>query len=85
MLNNGIIPCRIRPTATHRYIIRLEDVEIYLQKQRKSDKYDITKHPKYKYLSDANPKNAFDIGKYLKCRLKVKDDEAYETFEVSVS
>ena len=51
----------------------------------KSDKYDITKHPKYKYLSDANPKNAFDIGKYLKCRLKVKDDEAYETFEVSVS
>lgn len=36
MLQNGIIPCRIRPTATHRYIIRLEDVEIYLQKQRKA-------------------------------------------------
>lgn len=35
MLQNGIIPCRIRPTATHRYIIRLEDVEIYLKKQKR--------------------------------------------------
>lgn len=51
----------------------------------KSDKYDITAHPNYKYLSDANPKNAFDIEKYLKCRLKVKKDDVYETFEVSVS
>lgn len=51
----------------------------------KSDKYDITQHPQYKYLSDANPKNAFDIEKYLKCRLKVKPDEKYEVFEVDVS
>ena len=41
MLNHGIIPCRIRPTATHRYIIRLEDVEIYLQKQRKARREEI--------------------------------------------
>lgn len=41
MLNNGIIPCRICPTATHRYIIRLEDVEIYLQKQRKARREEI--------------------------------------------
>ena len=41
MLNNDIIPCRIRPTATHRYIIRLEDVEIYLQKQRKARREEI--------------------------------------------
>ena len=34
MLNNGIIPCRIRPTKTHRYIILREDVEAYLQKKR---------------------------------------------------
>ena len=34
MLQNGIIPCRIRPTKTHRYAIRLEDVEAYLQKKR---------------------------------------------------
>ena len=31
-----------------------------------SDKFDITKHPKYKYLSDADPKNAFDMEKHLK-------------------
>lgn len=36
MLLSGIIPCRIRPTATNRYIIRLEDVEIHLRKQRKA-------------------------------------------------
>lgn len=41
MLQNGIIPCRIRPTATHRYIIRLEDEEIYLQKQRKARREEI--------------------------------------------
>ena len=41
MLNNGIIPCRIRPTATHRYIIRLEDVEIFLQNQRKARREEI--------------------------------------------
>lgn len=51
----------------------------------KSDKYDITQHPQYKYLSDANPKNTFDIEKYLKCRLKVKPNEEYEVFEVDVS
>ena len=34
MLNNGIIPCQIRPAKTHRYIILREDVEAYLQKKR---------------------------------------------------
>ena len=34
MLQNGIIPCTIRPTKTHRYIIRTADVEAYLQKKR---------------------------------------------------
>ena len=41
-----------------------------------SDKFDITKHPKYKYLSDADPKNAFDMEKHLKRRPAiVKPDE----------
>ena len=40
-----------------------------------SNKYDITKHPNYKYLSDANPKNNFDIEKYLSTQLKTKSDE----------
>ena len=41
MLNNGIIPCQIRPTKTHRYAILLEDVEIYLHKQRKARREEI--------------------------------------------
>jgi len=51
----------------------------------RSDKYDITKHPNYKYLSDANPKNAFNIEKYLSTKLKLKPNEKYEVFEVEVS
>ena len=46
-----------------------------------SDKYDITRHPNYKYLSDANPRNAFDIEKYLSTRLVPKADEVYEVFD----
>jgi len=30
-----------------------------------SSKFDITKHPRYKYLSDFDKKNAFDVEKYL--------------------
>ncbi len=47
----------------------------------KSDKFDITKHPNYKYLSDSDPRNAFDIEKYLSTRLKPKENEAYEVFD----
>ena len=47
-----------------------------------SDKYDITKHPQYKYLSDYNPKNAFDIGKYLSHKLTVRPDDVYECCEL---
>ena len=47
-----------------------------------SDKYDITKHPNYKYLSDADPKNAFDVEKYMSRRLKLKADEEYEVYEI---
>jgi type IV secretion system protein VirD4 len=50
-----------------------------------STKYDITRHPNYKYLSDADPKNAFDIGKFLSSRLKLKPDEAFEVYEVDVN
>ncbi len=47
----------------------------------KSDKYDITKHPFYKYLSDADKKNTFDIEKFLSTKLVPKADEAYEVFD----
>ena len=47
-----------------------------------SDKYDITKHPNYKYLSDADSKNTFDIEKYMSHRLKLKADEEYDVYEI---
>ena len=58
-------------------ILQLRGVRPFL-----SDKYDITRHPNYKYLSDANPRNAFDIEKYLSTRLVPKADEVYEVFDV---
>ena len=45
-----------------------------------SDKFDITKHKNYKLLSDANPKNAFDIERFVSTRLKVKPDEEFPVF-----
>lgn len=48
-------------------------------------KFDITKHPNYKYLSDADPRNNFDIEKYLSTQLKTKPDEVYQVFEVDAS
>ena len=37
-----------------------------------SDKFNIIKHPQYKYLLDSSKKNAFDIAKYLRRRLTVR-------------
>ena len=50
-----------------------------------SDKYDITKHPNYKYLSDYNEKNEFNIGDFLSTQLKPKQQEAYDTYVIDVS
>ncbi len=60
-------------------ILQLRGVRPFL-----SDKYDITSHPNYKYLSDFNPRNAFNIEKFLSRRLKLRLEEEYATFEVSV-
>ncbi len=49
-----------------------------------SNKYDITKHPNYKYLSDSDPKNAFNIAKFLNHQLKLKENEEYATYEISI-
>ena len=46
-----------------------------------SEKFDITKHPQYKYLSDSDPKNAFDIKKYLSRRLTVRPEDTFEPYE----
>ena len=60
-------------------ILQLRGVRPFL-----SRKYDITKHPNYRYLSDADPRNAFNIERYLSTRLKLKASDAYETFEAKV-
>ena len=47
-----------------------------------SDKFDITKHPRYKYLADADKKNTFDIERYMKRRPAiVKPDEPFDLYE----
>ena len=46
------------------------------------DKYDITKHPNFKYTADANKKNAFDIEAFLSARLKLKPNEICDVYEV---
>ena len=61
-------------------ILQLRGVRPFL-----SDKYDITSHPNYKYLSDSNKRNAFDIEKYLSRQLKLRLEEEYEAFEISIS
>lgn len=49
-----------------------------------SEKYDITKHPQYKYLSDYDKKNTFDIAKFLSRKLTVKPDDMFECYELEV-
>ena len=60
-------------------ILQLRGVRPFL-----SQKYDLTQHPNYRYTSDANPKYAFDIEKYLAHRLKLREDETYAVYEVNV-
>lgn len=48
-----------------------------------SKKYDITKHPNYKYLSDYDQKNVFDIEKFLSTRFVPDKDERYINYEIS--
>ena len=59
-------------------ILQLRGVRPFL-----SDKYDITKHPNYKYLSDYDPRNNFDIEKFLSTRLKTKANDTYDAYEIT--
>ena len=58
-------------------ILQLRGVRPFL-----SSKYDITKHPHYKYLSDADPKNAFDVERFIRRRMRVKADTVTDVYEV---
>ena len=61
-------------------ILQLRGVRPFL-----SAKYDITQHPNYKYLSDYDKRNAFDIEKYISTQLKPKPDEVYEVFDIDLT
>ena len=61
-------------------ILQLRGVRPFL-----SAKYDITKHPQYKNLSDFDEKNLFSIEKFLSTELKPKPTEAYDLYEVDAS
>ena len=61
-------------------ILQLRGVRPFL-----SDKFDITKHKRYKELSDFDEKNAFDVERYLKHELRLRMDEEFDCYEVDVS
>ena len=61
-------------------IVQLRGVRPFL-----SDKYDITKHPNFRYTSDYDKKNELDISKFLSTDLKLKPDDAFEVYQVSLS
>lgn len=49
-----------------------------------SKKYDITKHKNYRFLSDENPKNTFNINGYLNTRLKLKPEDVFDVVELTL-
>ena len=51
-----------------------------------SDKYDLTKHPNYKYTADADPQNVFDIERYMKKqRTVVKPGDRFDVYEIDIT
>ena len=61
-------------------ILQLRGVRPFL-----SEKYDITAHPRYKYLSDADKENEFDIERFLNRRpAVVKETEQFDLYNVEV-
>ena len=60
-------------------ILQLRGVRPFL-----SDKFDITRHKRYKELSDFSKKNAFDVEQYMRCQLRMKADDEVEVFEIEV-
>jgi type IV secretion system protein VirD4 len=60
-------------------ILQLRGVRPFL-----SNKYDITRHPLYKYLSDFDKRNTFDVEKYLSTKLKVKPDDKFDVYNIEL-
>jgi type IV secretion system protein VirD4 len=59
-------------------VLQLRGVRPFL-----SDKYDITKHPNYKYLSDYDKKNEFNVEKFLSTKLTLAPEEVCDVYECS--
>jgi Type IV secretory pathway, VirD4 components len=62
-----------------RCILQLRGVRPFL-----SEKYDLTKHPNFKYTADADKKHTFSIDKYLSTKLRPKPEDVYEVYQVDV-
>ena len=59
-------------------ILQLRGVRPFL-----SDKYDLTRHPNYRYTADADPKNVFDMERYMKKqRAVVKPTDTFDVYEI---
>ena len=52
-----------------------------------SDKYDLTRHPNYRYTADADPKNVFDMERYMKKqqRMAIKLADRFDVYEIEVN
>ena len=58
-------------------ILQLRGVRPFL-----SSKYDLTKHPNFKYTADADKKNAFDMEALLNTKLKIKPGDVFDVYEI---
>ena len=62
-------------------ILQLRGVRPFL-----SDKYDLTRHPNYRYTADADPKNVFDMERYMKKqRTVVKPTDSFDVYEIDAT
>ena len=61
-------------------VLQLRGVRPFL-----SNKYDITKHPNYKYTSDFDKRNELDLERFLSHHLRLKPDEVCEVYEANPS
>ena len=61
-------------------ILQLRGVRTFL-----SNKYDITRHKRYKELANANKKNEFEVEKYLNHNLTFSKDTEFELFRINVT
>ena len=60
----------------------MDERERYREIIEENIEYEITKHPKYRQLSDYNKRNAFDIEKYRQHKLVVKPDDTFDLYDM---